>query len=179
MRTFQYLELKSERELWMVEEPFCRKIHVVVGKNGVREDKVEGDLATPMGKFKVGPVFGHSVRPQIELKIDYIPIFEDTVAVDDPQSKYYNQIVRRGEIAKPCWKSCEEMWKIKEYELGAVIQYNWGKAIPGKGSAIFLHIWEGENKATAGCIAMSKKDLIEVLTWLDHKKEPHLIYSPF
>lgn len=172
----QQLLLKSPHELHLVEGSLIKKIQVVVGKGGIRQDKREGDGATPAGIFPIGPVFGQGEKPN--LLMEYLQIFPDTVAVDDPQSKYYNQIVRKS-LVTPCWQSCEEMAAIPEYEWGAVIQYNWINPIPGKGSAIFLHLWKDSTTPTAGCVAMAKEDLLYVIKWLDPKKEPVLVYSPF
>ena len=47
-------------------------------------------------------------------------------------------------------------------------------AIPGAGSAIFMHIWRSDHEGTAGCIAMSEKHLLQVLHWLDKKQNPYI-----
>ena len=168
----QQLILKSPSELHLVEGTrLIKKISIVVGRNGIRPDKVEGDWATPAGQFPIGPIFGHQLKPTIPLKMDYLPIYSDTVAVDDPNSPYYNQIVRSTEV------SGEQMALIPQYEWGAVIQYNVNPTIPGKGSAIFIHLWSDPPTPTAGCVAMGKEDLIDTLIWLDPKKKPVLVVS--
>ncbi len=37
------------------------------------------------------------------------------------------------------------------------------KVIKNKGSAIFLHLKNNKNKATAGCIAITKKDFLKII----------------
>ena len=44
-----------------------------------------------------------------------------------------------------------------KYDIILVIKYNFKKVIPGKGSAIFIHL-TNNYKPTAGCIALKKKD---------------------
>ncbi len=46
------------------------------------------------------------------------------------------------------------------------------------GSCIFLHIWEGPGKGTAGCTAMGSLSMEEVLRWLDGEKRPVLVQLP-
>jgi L,D-peptidoglycan transpeptidase YkuD (ErfK/YbiS/YcfS/YnhG family) len=38
--------------------------------------------------------------------------------------------------------------------------------VSGKGSAIFLHVARGDYAPTAGCVALSKDDLLEALAQL-------------
>ena len=63
------------------------------------------------------------------------------------------------------------------YKIGFVIEYNTESRVSGKGSAIFVHIWRSYNSPTLGCVAMSEKDLAELLEWLDPLKNPVIIIS--
>lgn len=57
------------------------------------------------------------------------------------------------------------MWREDDlYDLVAVIGYNDHPPIPGKGSAIFLHVATPDYRGTAGCVAMSKSDLLDLLS---------------
>ena len=76
------------------------------------------------------------------------------------------------------WKSFERM-NHELYKYGAVINYNRNPIIKGKGSAIFLHIWRGENKPTAGCTATSEKNVLSLLKWMDPEKNPHIIMGTY
>jgi L,D-peptidoglycan transpeptidase YkuD (ErfK/YbiS/YcfS/YnhG family) len=67
--------------------------------------------------------------------------------------------------------------EIDLYELGIVLQHN-PEAIPHAGSAIFIHLWRGEKRGTAGCIAMSRPHLKSLLEWLDREKEPKIVQLP-
>jgi len=81
--------------------------------------------------------------------------------IDDPKSKYYNQLVDILEVQKD-WESAEHLIDYPiQYEYLIEIKSN-PKNIQGKGSAIFLHCTN--NKPTAGCVAVNKdimKKLIE------------------
>lgn len=46
--------------------------------------------------------------------------------------------------------------------------WNWPRAQPGLGSAIFLHQWRRPRHPTAGCIAFSRADLL----WLAARAVP-------
>ena len=61
------------------------------------------------------------------------------------------------------------------YEIGAVIEYNTNPVVPGKGSAIFFHVWGGPDSPTAGCVAIEKPKLAEILKWLDKAKRPKMV----
>jgi len=49
-------------------------------------------------------------------------------------------------------------------------------AVPGKGSAIFLH--QSNGAATAGCVSLARADLVKVLTWLDPAADPRIVMGP-
>jgi L,D-peptidoglycan transpeptidase YkuD (ErfK/YbiS/YcfS/YnhG family) len=94
--------------------------------------------------------------------------------VDDPASSHYNQWVE-GTKDKD-WDSAERLWRAKSaYSLAVAVEYNWGKdAVPGKGSAIFLHVGD---EATSGCVALSAGDLAELVKWLDEERSPHILIA--
>jgi hypothetical protein len=49
---------------------------------------------------------------------------------------------------------------------------------PGRGSCIFLHVWDGPGRPTAGCTAMDAAAMREVLAWLDPAARPALVQLP-
>jgi L,D-peptidoglycan transpeptidase YkuD (ErfK/YbiS/YcfS/YnhG family) len=49
------------------------------------------------------------------------------------------------------------------YDLVAVLDWNRRPAVPGAGSAIFLHVWRGPRRRTEGCIAFRRRDLAWIL----------------
>ena len=79
---------------------------------------------------------------------------------DDPVSRFYNQ-----QIKLPSKFSHEKLYRNDDlYDLIAVMNYNTNPIIKNKGSAIFMHISKKSYKKTEGCIALKKKDLINILT---------------
>ena len=141
--------------------------------------KQEGDRRATAGVFEIGTAFGRTSREEMSwLRLPYQPLTPTTEAVDDPASLHYNHIVNRAKVAKPDWKSSEHMWTIPEYEFGLVVVHN-PQNVPGAGSCIFIHLLTRRNEAgTAGCTALHRNDLLELLHWLDAAKHPVLIQLP-
>ena len=70
--------------------------------------------------------------------------------------------------------SCEKLFrKDHKYDYLIVINYNKKKIIPGKGSAIFIHLTKNY-KPTSGCIALAENDFL-VLSKLVNKKSKIII----
>lgn len=109
------------------------------------------------------------------MKLPYTALKTTSICVDDSKSKYYGQLINSDEISHPDWTSGEEMRTIPLYQWGAFVQYNMNPAVPGAGSCIFLHIWRAPNKGTAGCVAMAKQNLEQVLRWLNSQNDPRIV----
>ena len=146
------------------------KIKCAIGKNGITKNKQEGDLKTPKGIFKLKKIFYRKDRIKFiktRLKKKYIK--KNMGWCDDPASKYYNR-----EIKFPFKGSAEKLWrKDNIYDLIIVLNYNFNPIIINKGSAIFLHICKNNYAATKGCIAINKKDMLNLL--VNIKKTTKLI----
>jgi L,D-peptidoglycan transpeptidase YkuD (ErfK/YbiS/YcfS/YnhG family) len=144
----------------------------VVGRNGFAAPgaKREGDGKTPAGVYPLGPAFGYD--PHVETALEYWQATADDIWVDDPDSPQYNRWVHGPTAAR----SFERMRRDDDlYRYGAVIRYNTDPIVPGLGSAIFLHVWSGPGKGTAGCMALSREDVVALLRWLDRAKNPVII----
>jgi L,D-peptidoglycan transpeptidase YkuD (ErfK/YbiS/YcfS/YnhG family) len=144
--------------------------------------KVEGDSKAPAGVFRLGPAFGYDPQPPAGTSISYRCISKNDYYVDDVQSDDYNRWVRldgKAETPRQKWNSWEEMKRADRlYELGAVVEHNAAPVVKGKGSAIFLHVWQARGVPTAGCTAMAKDDLAILIRWLKPVKHPCLIQAP-
>ena len=135
--------------------------------------KQEGDKCSPAGVFRVPFAFGTATTAP-ELKLPYTALTPTIIGVDDVKSRYYNQIVDNTKVERD-WDSNEAMVRHdKLYEWGAFIAHN-PACTPGLGSCIFLHLWPGPGRGTAGCTAMGAEDLKRVLTWMDAAKQPRLV----
>jgi L,D-peptidoglycan transpeptidase YkuD (ErfK/YbiS/YcfS/YnhG family) len=56
------------------------------------------------------------------------------------------------------------MWRDDHlYDVVVVLGHNDDPVVPGAGSAVFLHVARPEYSPTAGCAALSEKDLLEFL----------------
>lgn len=141
----------------------------VMGRKGLAAPgkKVEGDGHTPQGRFRIGVAFGRAER--VVTRLSYRKLTAEDFWIDDPASPKYNQWV----IGQPEAKSYETMLRTDGlYDLGVVIEYNMEPVVSGAGSAIFLHIWEGPAVATAGCVALERRNVERLLAWLDRDREP-------
>jgi D-alanyl-D-alanine dipeptidase len=142
--------------------------------------KKEGDGRSPAGAFMLNSAFGYAPLEQaVKIKLPYLQATATVECVDDPRSTNYNRIVEREKVASPDWKSSEQMRRNDElYRWGVVVDHNAIKPEAGAGSCIFLHIWSGVGKGTAGCTAMEAAKMEELLLWFDLKKKPVLVQLP-
>lgn len=97
--------------------------------------------------------------------------------VDDPKSRYYNQLVDRRKVPSPDWASSEKMHASPHYGLGIWVRHNPAN-VPGAGSCIYLHEWIGEREGTAGCTVLRRDDLAWLLGELRPGKSPVLVQFP-
>ena len=148
------------------------------GKPGEPE-KREGDQKAPAGVFRFGDVFGTARPEQVRfLRLRYLQVTPTTEAIDDPNSKYYNQVIDRRAVTNPDWASFESMVQVGgRYRLGVIIRHN-PAADPGFGSCIFFHVWDPKYPGTTGCTATGYDHLVRLLRWLDPKKNPLIVQLP-
>ena len=83
----------------------------------------------------------------------------------------YNSLYEQGKIRKNGEKLLRQD---ALYDYVMVIDYN-TERIPGLGSAIFLHCWRGPGKPTLGCVAVEKKNILKLMSWIDANKHPIII----
>jgi D-alanyl-D-alanine dipeptidase len=141
--------------------------------------KREGDGKAPAGVFLLGPAFGFAPRGEASwLRVAYTPLTPTTECVDDAASRRYNLVVDRGALKDVDWNSSERMREVEGYRWGLVVEHNAAPPAPGRGSCIFLHVWAGPEKGTAGCTAMGQPNLETLLRWLDPVKVPLLVQLP-
>ena len=134
----------------------------VIGKNGISNQKIEGDFCTPKGIFKLENLFYRKDRvdfEKCELKVKNIN--REMVWCNDSSSIYYNKLTR---INKKI--TYEKLFRNDyKYDFTIPLNYNRKNIKKNKGSAIFMHLTKNY-KPTAGCIAISKNDfeiLIKVI----------------
>tara|TARA_B100000989_G_scaffold167861_1_gene125559 strand:+ start:374 stop:865 length:492 start_codon:yes stop_codon:yes gene_type:complete len=136
-----------------------------IGKNGITNNKIEGDRKTPKGVFSLGPVFYRKDRiKNLFTKIKKKQIKESMGWCDDVKNKNYNKLIKITYNVKH-----EKLFQKKNnYDLIIPIEYNTKKPQKNKGSAIFIHLTKNYKK-TLGCIALKKNDLLILLKLIDRK----------
>ncbi len=131
-----------------------------VGTAGVGQAS-ENTTATPKGTYTLTQAFG--VSPDPGSGLPYVQVDASYYWVDDPSSPYYNQFVSTKQVAKN-WNSAEHLVDSPSaYAYAVAIDYNLD-CVPGAGSAFFLHCSTGA--PTAGCVSVSKNDMIFILQHL-------------
>ncbi|WP_379127335.1 L,D-transpeptidase [Paenibacillus sp. sgz500958] len=145
------------------------RIPVALGREGIAKIR-EGDGRTPSGVYLLVQAFGSAVKP-VDLKLTFTQTSYFDYWIDDPASAEYNQWVTYTGNPAGRWNSYEHLLH-PLYKYAVVIRYNEAPVVPGKGSAIFLHIWRTAAKPTAGCIAMSEANLLKLIKLLDPALTP-------
>tara|TARA_A100000164_G_C21817603_1_gene728679 strand:- start:289 stop:780 length:492 start_codon:yes stop_codon:yes gene_type:complete len=138
-----------------------------IGKNGLKNNKREGDLSTPKGIFSIKKLYYRSDKvKKINTKVQKIKITKDMGWCNDPKSKNYNSLINIKKKIKH-----EKMFrKDRKYDLLLTLDYNLYKPIPFKGSAIFIHLTNNYKK-TAGCVALNKKDMLILLKLINKESK--------
>ncbi len=150
-------------------------VKAMTGRNGFANKKAEGDGKSPAGVFSLTTCYSRTENPGTKLK--FVPFRENDFWVDDSKSKYYNTFQHGPSNGR--WSSAEDLYRIGSiYKYFVAIEYNTQPVIPGRGSAIFLHIWEGDGIKTFGCTAMAEANLLRIIKWLDPAKKPRIIQGP-
>ena len=147
------------------------KLKCCIGKKGISKNKIEGDLQTPSGIFKLGNLYWRSDRiKKPETKLFCKKIKKNMGWCNDTSSAYYNKEIQINKKVKH-----EKLYRHDyKYDLFILIKYNYLKTKKNKGSAIFIHLTK-DYKATAGCIGLSKKDFLILSKML--KKNSQIIIS--
>ena len=149
--------LVKNNHLFVKEE----KLQCAIGLNGLTKNKQEGDLSTPIGTFHFDKIYYRADRlGNMKFIIDSSIISKDDGWCDDQKSNLYNQ-----HIKFPFQGSAEHLYRDDHvYDIVCVLNYNTSPIMPGRGSAIFLHIAKSGFLGTEGCIAIEREALIEIAT---------------
>lgn len=129
-----------------------------IGAGGIvpADTKTEGDGTTPAGLWRLRRVLYRADR--VERPDTILPvraIQPDDGWCDDPEDPAYNRPVRL-----PFGASCEELWRADHvYDLIVVLDHNDHPPVPGKGSAVFMHLARPGFPSTRGCVAITEDDL--------------------
>jgi L,D-peptidoglycan transpeptidase YkuD (ErfK/YbiS/YcfS/YnhG family) len=131
-----------------------RKFPCTIGRGGLTDRKVEGDMATPLGIHQIVAMLyrpDRIARPAAWA----LPIRPGDLWSDDVDDADYNTMVH---VPHPY--SHEDLRRADPmYDLVMTTDWNWPNAVKGRGSAIFIHQWRGKGRPTAGCIAFRRDHL--------------------
>jgi L,D-peptidoglycan transpeptidase YkuD (ErfK/YbiS/YcfS/YnhG family) len=137
-----------------------RTMRCALGRSGIATDKREGDGATPTGVLAMRRALYRPDRgapPVTTLACTAIAPTDGWC--DDPGDAAYNMPVHL-----PYPGRHERLWRDDHlYDLVVVLGWNDDPPVPGRGSAIFLHLARDGYAPTEGCVALSHADLVAVL----------------
>ncbi|WP_085907728.1 L,D-transpeptidase family protein [Kiloniella majae] len=165
--------VQSINSKWQVS--FGNKIWpCTIGKNGTvpAKEKIEGDGKTPIGSWDLTKILYRADRISLEQRkeigkaIEIAPLCQRDGWCDEPEDPYYNQAV-----IVPYTSRYEVLWKEQEntYDLIGLLSHNSDPIIPGRGSAIFLHVAKPDLTPTEGCVALELNDLLELLSLIEEQ----------
>ena len=134
-----------------------------IGRAGIGLKQGEGDGLTPLGTFVVRRVLYRADRMAAPVtRLPLAVLAPDDGWCDAPADPAYNTQIKR-----PYAASHEALWRDDAlYDLIAVLGFNDDPVVPGKGSAIFLHLARPDYSPTEGCIALPRDDLVGLLAAL-------------
>ena len=140
------------------------KLKCCIGKKGFNSNKKEGDYSTPKGIFDLRKLYFRKDRIGIPIcKIVKKIIKKNMAWCDDLNHRKYNEEI------KTLNRNLKENLYRKDHKYDYLISISHNeKKIPGKGSAVFIHLTDNY-QPTAGCVALKKKDFEILLKLIDKK----------
>ncbi|MGB0695723.1 MAG: L,D-transpeptidase family protein [Rhodospirillaceae bacterium] len=151
----------------------ARQFACAIGKGGLSAQKVEGDGATPIGRFALRRGFWRADRLERPVCPLTMTAIDSSMGwCDDPKDSAYNR-----QVALPYAARHEVMQREDQlYDVVIVLGHNDDPVIPGAGSAVFLHVAKPDYAPTEGCVALALADLLSVLP--DCDTETALVIHP-
>jgi L,D-peptidoglycan transpeptidase YkuD (ErfK/YbiS/YcfS/YnhG family) len=149
---------------WLVAGPL--RLQVALGRSSVKANKIEGDGATPRGCFRPLRVWWRADRgPRPRTRLPVRRIGPADAWCEDPADRRYNRPVRLPEGA-----AGDRLWRKDHlYDLVVELDHNTRPRIARRGSAVFIHIARPGLRPTAGCVALTPRDLRKLLERLTRK----------
>lgn len=146
--------------------------------------KKEGDGRAPAGIFKIGGAYGYAPAIQRNKNLTYRRVTTRDLWVENQASPHYNRhVIIDHEPKTSAEKKAQMRQGDHAHSLKLYIAHNdailGGRPVPGKGSAIFFHIWRGGgSKSTAGCTTMHEAMLKQLIARIDPAKNPAYVLLP-
>jgi L,D-peptidoglycan transpeptidase YkuD (ErfK/YbiS/YcfS/YnhG family) len=144
-----------------------------VASGGLTATPRESDPSTPLGSFPLTQAFGKLPDPGTGL-----PYFRVTSAdwwISQPGPLYNTHQVCG--VACPFRQDSPNTHlvdAVRAYNYAVAIDYNRSPAVPGAGSAYFLHVTTA-GKPTRGCISVPQRTMASILRWLRTGAHPRIL----
>lgn len=152
---------------------FLTPIQVGIGRKGFATPgkKREGDQMSPSGFFRLGQLFCYD--KEVDTRMPHIQTTPEDKWIDDPDSPDYNRHIRGATSARSFEKL---LLNGNDYRYCLVIEYNTHPVVKGNGSAIFMHLSEGELlNSSAGCVVLLQSDMEKLLRWMKPDLKPSIL----
>lgn len=144
-----YVFEKDENGQW--EQQFVTDGYL--GRNGMSSSRSTGDKTTPIGLFELNTPFGQ--KPALEgFPDNYIQV-DESYLWSDAENRLVTGVTGYGE-----WVGTAGYADYYDYCLDMGYNRN---AVPGKGSALFLHCHGGGRTETSGCVSIEEERMIELM----------------
>ena len=146
-----------------------------LGRSGTRIVRREGDGSTPAGSHPLVGALGTEASPATRLR--YTRITAGHCWISDATDPSYNRLVTRSRCGSPN-ENLARIATAGPYRRVVVTGYNTSPIVPGRGSAIFVHLHSRRNGATvptAGCISLASGAMDATWRWLDPGKAPRIV----
>lgn len=147
-----------------------------LGRTGIKQNKFEGDGASPSGTYALLEVLYRKDRHKPpKTKLPCTQIEKTSGWCDAPKDPAYNR-----PVSIPYQASFEALYRDDElYDFVVVTSHNSNPVKSGAGSAIFLHVTRApEYPPTEGCIAFAVTDLLEIISLWQPQKDRLVIEEP-
>jgi L,D-peptidoglycan transpeptidase YkuD (ErfK/YbiS/YcfS/YnhG family) len=147
-----------------------------VGSNGVTNGSTrrQNTYTTPSGTYTVTEGFGVQAGGT---SMPYTVVNSSHWWVEDPESKYYNQMHTASGADFPLTETgdrgSEHLINYPtQYAKALVINFNRWPAVPGRGAGIFLHV--NGSGATAGCVSVPRATMDRIMGWIRPSAHPRI-----
>lgn len=144
------------------------RVPCAIGRAGACsvDEKREGDGCTPCGIWPLRAVLFRQGRsaPPSGLQLPWRWVHDHDGWSDDPADPAYNRAVRL-----PHGFGAETLQRGDMlYDVIVILGHNDSPPEPGRGSAIFFHLWDEarapDARSTEGCVAIARADMMQLLS---------------
>lgn len=126
-----------------------------LGMNGMNRHRQVGDKTTPVGVFRLNTPFGQSY-PQKGFPKDYIRVDDSYVWSDDTNSLVKDSLASGEAVGTSQY--------LDYYDYVLDMGFN-PEAIPGQGSALFLHCEGDYWMSSSGCVAIPREQMAQIMKY--------------